>query len=48
MRDAELFVEDLRLTQILLDYGKTLQIPVLDRVIVGHGNFVSLRRATRL
>jgi DNA repair protein RadC len=40
--------EDLRLTQILIDCGKTLQIPVLDHVIVGQGNFTSLRRVTGL
>jgi DNA repair protein RadC len=40
--------EDLRLTQVLIDCGKTLQIPVLDHLIVGLGNFTSLKRATSL
>jgi DNA repair protein RadC len=40
--------EDLRLTQVLIHCGKTLQIPVLDHLIVGHGNFTSLKRATSL
>lgn len=39
---------DLRLTSQLIECGKTLQIPVLDHVIVGRGNFVSLRRTTDL
>ncbi|MBC7881251.1 MAG: hypothetical protein H7Y37_07945 [Anaerolineae bacterium] len=40
--------EDLRLTQLLIDCGETLQIPLLDHVIVGHGNFSSLRRTSSL
>jgi DNA repair protein RadC len=40
--------EDLRLTQILIDCGKTLQISVLDHIIVGQGRFTSLRRVTGL
>jgi DNA repair protein RadC len=40
--------EDLRLTEQLILCGKTLQIPVLDHIIVGQGNFTSLRRATSL
>jgi DNA repair protein RadC len=40
--------EDLRLTEQLIHCGKTLQIPVLDHIIVGHGNFTSLRRVTGL
>ncbi len=40
--------EDLRLTEQLLACGKTLQIPVLDHVILGSGGFTSLRRTTSL
>jgi DNA repair protein RadC len=40
--------EDLHLTEQLLACGRTLQIPVLDHVIVGAGGFTSLRRTTRL
>jgi DNA repair protein RadC len=40
--------EDLRLTDQLLSCSRTLQIPVLDHVILGHGEFTSLRRTTSL
>lgn len=40
--------EDLRLTEQLLACGRTLQIPVLDHVILGAGSFTSLRRTTGL
>ncbi|BAC91406.1 RadC family protein [Gloeobacter violaceus] len=40
--------EDLRLTGQLIECGRTLQIPVLDHVILGQGNFTSLRRLTAL
>lgn len=38
--------EDLRLTEQLITCGKTLQIPVLDHMIVGTNGFTSLRRTT--
>ncbi len=40
--------EDLRLTEQLLACSKTLQIPVLDHVILGHGECTSLKRSTSL
>jgi DNA repair protein RadC len=40
--------EDLRLTEQLIACGRTLQISVLDHVILGHGEFTSLRRTTSL
>lgn len=40
--------EDLRLTEQLLACGRTLQIPVLDHVVIGYGEFTSLRRTTSL
>jgi DNA repair protein RadC len=40
--------EDYRLTEQLILCGKTLQIPVLDHVIVGGAEYTSLRRTTDL
>jgi DNA repair protein RadC len=40
--------EDLMLTRQLLAAGRTLQIPVYDHVIIGHGEFTSLKRSTSL
>jgi DNA repair protein RadC len=40
--------EDLRLTEQLIACGRTLQISVLDHVVLGHGEFTSLRRTTSL
>jgi DNA repair protein RadC len=40
--------EDYRLTEQLIICGKTLQIPVLDHVIVGGTEYTSLRRTTDL
>lgn len=40
--------EDLQLTRQLLECARTLQIPVLDHVIVAAGNYASLRRTTAL
>jgi DNA repair protein RadC len=33
---------DLRLTKKVVEAGKTLDIMVLDHLIVGHGNYLSL------
>lgn len=40
--------EDLQLTRQLLECGHTLQIPVLDHVILARCSFTSLRRTTAL
>jgi DNA repair protein RadC len=40
--------EDLALTRQLLQAGQLLQIPVLDHLILGGGQFLSLRQHTRL
>jgi len=40
--------EDMRLTEQLIACCQTLQITVLDHVILGHGEFTSLRRTTSL
>jgi DNA repair protein RadC len=40
--------EDLKLTQQLLAGAKLLGIPLLDHLILGHGDFCSLRQTTSL
>ncbi|BFM39957.1 DNA repair protein RadC [Synechocystis sp. LKSZ1] len=40
--------EDLNLTQLLLQAGQFLQVPVLDHLILGNGNHYSLRQNTGL
>jgi DNA repair protein RadC len=40
--------DDLALTEQLLRVGQLLQIPVLDHLILGRGQFVSLRQTTHL
>jgi DNA repair protein radc len=40
--------EDLALTRQLLQAGQLLQIPVLDHLILGGGQFLSLRQRTNL
>jgi DNA repair protein RadC len=40
--------EDLNLTRQLLATGRILQIPVYDHVIIGHGEFTSLKRSTSI
>ena len=40
--------EDIALTQQLLSGGRVLGIPVLDHLILGNGNFASLRQTTAL
>jgi DNA repair protein RadC len=40
--------EDLNLTQLLLQGGQFLQVPVLDHLILGNGNHYSLRQNTGL
>jgi len=40
--------EDIQLTRLLLQSAEILSIPLLDHLILGHGNFVSLRERTEL
>jgi DNA repair protein RadC len=40
--------EDLRLTEQLLSCSRTHQIPLHDHVVIGHGEFTSIRRTTSL
>lgn len=40
--------EDIALTKQLLDGANILDIPLLDHLIIGHGNFCSLRQSTGL
>jgi len=40
--------EDILLTQELLSVGRSLNLPVLDHLILGNGSFVSLRQTTDL
>ncbi|MFN5513964.1 MAG: RadC family protein [Cyanobacteriota bacterium] len=40
--------EDIQLTEVLLKSAQLLQIPLLDHLILGQGNYASLRQATRL
>jgi DNA repair protein RadC len=40
--------EDLSLTRQLLSGGKLLDIPVLDHLIIGNGDYCSLRQTTNL
>jgi DNA repair protein RadC len=40
--------QDLDLTRRLLQIGQILSIPILDHVILGHGNYASLRQQTKL
>jgi DNA repair protein RadC len=40
--------EDLRLTEQLLAGAKLLDLPVLDHLILGNGDWVSLRQTTEL
>ncbi len=40
--------EDLTLTEQLLQAGRVLHIPVLDHIILGNGNFRSIRQTTSL
>lgn len=41
-------MDDLELSKQLIESGKILGIPVLDHLILGDGNFVSLRQTTKL
>ena len=40
--------EDLRLTEVLLQSAQLLQLPLLDHLILGQGNYASLRQTTNL
>ncbi|MBJ7900427.1 MAG: DNA repair protein RadC [Cyanobacteria bacterium RI_101] len=40
--------EDIQLTEVLLKSAQLLQIPLLDHLILGQGNYASLRQLTRL
>jgi DNA repair protein RadC len=40
--------EDLQLTEVLLQSAQLLQIPLLDHLILGQGNYASLRQTTTL
>jgi DNA repair protein RadC len=35
--------EDVRMTEMLVDAGKLLDIEVLDHVVIGHNRYVSLK-----
>ncbi|MBO9999299.1 MAG: DNA repair protein RadC [Cyanobacteria bacterium SID2] len=41
-------LEDIELTRRLLQIAQILSIPILDHLILGHGNFASLRKETTL
>ncbi len=46
--DSEPSPEDLRVTRRLADAGKLLGIPLLDHVVIGHGEHVSIRERMKL